>query len=232
MSPCYLIHFIESRSYDYFLLEAYRNLQGPKKNISEALNKIINYSQPEDDIDTAYSSMSPDASTDSKTLMAAPAAQGKANSVAVNINNALNGRLARINTAKLREPSNTVQKQSANDTLSASKEHFASIGKSLSEQITQPNNNFSNTVANEKPIFRPTSSACVNRKWKNISTASSQPLNRIDLAPCASNSYQKPMPKSPMFAPSVRKEVAPESSPRYVYSIKNKKLLLKLDCFN
>lgn len=169
-------------------------------------------------MDTAYSSMSPDVSTDSKNLQHSASPDVLPTSSVSNINNALNGKEVYTNAIESNPSSNTINKQSSINNVpsfacannSAGPQYPVSYTKTPYGEMKHSNSSSTVTFQKGSKPETSTTNTSANGKWSHKQTFSSQPFNRIDLAPSANNSSRQSATRSPSLAPSRRKEVAPE----------------------
>ncbi|XP_076805758.1 uncharacterized protein LOC143449434 isoform X1 [Clavelina lepadiformis] len=195
----------------------YQNQPGSRKSLTEALEEILNPLEADDDMDTAYNSMSPDASMDCKTLVGPAGYQEKNPTVVENSNTFLRG-VGSDGSERLRSktPESSRSKTSTgddgisfggNDVDITSKPSSATLTNLVSTQSSPGSSNrHSSGYRYDVPVRKNTSD---QRQWLNSND--NQPLNRIDLAP-TNNQMNSGIPNSPMLAPRSRREVAPEYS--------------------
>ena len=178
---------------------------GSRKSIAEALEEIINPPDGEDDMDTAYSSMSPDASVDCKTLLASSAQPSEREGTATSnsISSVLRaGRSKTPESSSSRTPTcddgisfeaNDVDiyLKETND-FSSRAEQIRSRNSSLGASSQKQSNSVNNETTPETP-----NNAHVHKQ-----------VEESDMPTTGE------VPSSTMLAPKERKEVAPDVSER------------------
>ncbi|XP_002128044.2 uncharacterized protein LOC100186681 [Ciona intestinalis] len=210
--------------------DSLHNRPGVRKSIAEALEEIFTPLECDDDMDTAYNSMSPDASMDCKTLVG----QDGTEEVIGNINSLLHStaqhefdELSKNSGARSKTPESSRSKTPVaepvntgpNDVdIGPDNKYFHQTQRSHYSSGSSPDNSSRRRSGYRSDSNTGTSSSeekqCDLRRWSHRydNQNTSQPLNRIDLAPTAD--VQGGIPNSPMLAPRSRREVAPEYSMR------------------
>ena len=184
---------------DPLVLELPRKINEGSRDLTEALGKILIPSDLENNVDEACCGMD----ADSNTLLANPVHEvndtQNTSSFATSINNALCGR--------------TYDSGFGDSRYSESPDfQHCAYGKEANEHTVTGLSKKMSSVARSKDRNTVAITGPQDRKWVNDKSArtTSQPLNRIDLAPNSNSNQTGLVQNSPMFTPRARKEVAPE----------------------